>query len=557
MNNRREFLIWTLVVPALLLSLSVWQIVRASSGLASEEQYRADLAEDIPALREILVSHPQAIIRFKKSGVHQPAAEALEDALRGQQHMERIAGQREIMFYLATLGALSSLAVIAAGLVGQWGIRAVQRGSMRSRSELVRSFSLWQRRLAIVLCVLAGGLCCAVFSAVGFEFWDTELRNVLKGPDVAGMVKVGVFLFAVFFVGVYAVYKILEAWRAFFVLYVTQMQGQRISPEACPALWELVCGVAERVGARPPDSIILGMEPTFYVMAGNVELYPEGEYYSGNILHLGLPLLLYLTQSELSSVLAHELGHYAGEDLEYSQRFLPLYTRTQRQLAALKTVETELESPLSKLALEPATLLARSFFDALDLGVKFWSRQRELAADEASSAVVGPDMAAATLLRVIALGPALAAALELWEKIPADEELEYGGEEPSENQSENQSEKLSEDLSEKQPVEQAQAEAELGAEPVNYVCLAGGPNGVLTFIQRVLREQGLIDPQGALADAVPHPLDTHPQTAQRLQAWGVDVDETLLRQAMRPEESSLLWEFGLLQYEEPEEGGPA
>lgn len=244
-------------------------------------------------------------------------------------------------------------------------------------------------------------LCGAVVSAVGFEFWDAELREVLKGPDMVGMVKIGIFLATVFGIGVYAVYKIWQAWRSLFWFSARQMQGQSITPEACPALWELVREVAECAKAQPPDTIVLGMEPTFFVMAGDVDLYPEGERYSGNMLYLSLPFMLYLTRDELISVVAHELGHYVGDDLEYSKHFLPIYIRTRRQLVALHDVEADLESPLSKLALEPATMLANNFLDALDSGVQFWSRQRELAADAVSAAVVGPRTAAMTLLRVV------------------------------------------------------------------------------------------------------------------------------------------------------------
>lgn len=539
MDNLREFLIWTLVVPALLLSLSVWQTFRAVNNMARDAQYSAELAEDIPVLQEMLVTYPQAIIRFKVSGVQQPAAEALEEALQGQQHLERIAGQREITLCVAVLGVVSSFAVIIAGLIGLWGIREVRRASMRSRATLVQSFSLWQGRLAIVLCVLAGGLCCAVVSAVGFEFWDDDLRNAIVGSSLVGKVKVSIFMVTVFFMGVYAVYKIWKAWRSLFVPYVQQMQGQEITPEACPALWELVRGVAKRAGAQPPDAIILGMETSFFIMAGDVDLYPEGKRCSGNLLYLSLPFMTYLTREELSSVVAHELGHYAGEDLEYSQRFLPIYVGTRRQLAALHDVEENMESPLSRLALEPATMLVRNFFDALDSGVKFWSRQRELAADEVSSTVVGPYMAAATLLRVVALSPALDDALEQWADVPSDED---------EDEYEGQGDEGDEDYDEYDEA----TESEPAAESETLVQLAGRPDGVLTFVRSAVQEQGLADPRDALEDTVPHPLDTHPLTTQRLQAWGVDVNETLVCHAMRLEESSLLWEFGLLQEEKDE-----
>lgn len=101
------------------------------------------------------------------------------------------------------------------------------------------------------------------------------------------------------------------------------------------------------------------------------------------------------------------------------------------------------------------------------------------------------------------------------------------------------------------------------AELVNLVQLAAGPDGVLTFIRHVLQEQRDLRERGeqawtdplrtlhnALQGAVPHPLDTHPLTADRVLAWEVDVDAELVDRAMRLEESPLLWDFGLLQRDE-------
>lgn len=157
--DNREFLIWTLVLPALLLSLSVWQIFRAVNSMASDAQYSASLAEDILTIRKVLARYPDATIRYKETGRQQPAVKALQEALQGQQHMERIVGQREITLGVAVLGVASSVAVIFAGLLGLWGIRAVRQASLCSRAALVESFTRCQDRLAVVLCcaVRCGG----------------------------------------------------------------------------------------------------------------------------------------------------------------------------------------------------------------------------------------------------------------------------------------------------------------------------------------------------------------------------------------------------------------
>lgn len=504
MNNIREFLIWTVVVPLVLLGLASCQEVRALKSLEGESRYRARLAEDVPTLESIQARNPQTIIHFSEDGVELPVAEALERARRAEQHMEFVSVLRFGSLIVPVVGGLASVLVILAGLVGLVGIRAVRRAGVRSRSELILSFSVWQGRFTDILCVLAAGLCGAAVCVLGFEVWHHVIKNMHAQLDIQNLILNSVLIFSLTCAGAYVAYKIHSEWQKIFVPGIWSMPGFRATPEAYPAVWHFVHEIAERTGARPPDNVILGLGDGFFVTTNMVELHSEDALIDGTALYLSVPYMAYLTREELTSVVAHELGHFLGEDLEYSQRFLPLCSRARRQLNVLTSGEDDLML-LSRVALEPARMLAECFLQSLELSVKFWSRHRELSADAVSSSVVGSRVAAETLLRMVALETALSEGLTLWRESPDEEDA-----------------------------------------PSELTQLMNGQNGILTFVRDALEKEGVSDPRSELENAIPHPLDTHPLTGQRLEAWGVTPDEELVQQAMRTEESGLLREWGLL-----------
>lgn len=558
MSEHREFLIWTIVIPILMLGMSVWQEARALQTQAGEERYRVRLAEDVPILEAILTRNPETIIQFSEDGAEVPVPVAVEAAHKAQRHMALIEKLRWASMGIPVMGGLASLSVIGAALTGLWGIRRVRQFGLRSRQELVQQFSLWQRRLTGVLCVLAGGFCCAVVCVVGFEIWHYVITHMHAKLDVGALVRAGLMLVPIIITGVYVPYKIVKAWREIFVHNSMCLVGIKATAEKYPAVWDFVRDIARRVGAQPPDAVVLGVNAEFFVTASDVDLVLTQESCSGNTLYLGLPYLVYLSRDELTSIVAHELGHYVGEDLEYSKRFLPLYVRAWEQLDLLTGGEDDLLCT-SRVALEPARMLAVFFLQSLQVSVHFWSRQRELAADGVSVAVCGAHTAAVALLRVVALQDRLNEALRLWRESP---DLEPSGEDLPDTEN-------TEDMEENAPVTIAanatcrdatndSADALLGEDteecaddpaPQTLEQAFNAPEGLLIFIRRVVQEQGIPDPRETLEEAVPHLLDTHPLTGQRLEVWGAVPDDALVAQAVRQEESDVLRAWGVTAQE--------
>lgn len=146
-------------------------------------------------------------------------------------------------------------------------------------------------------------------------------------------------------------------------------EGVEVTPTEHPALWGEVNQLAVNAQTEPPARIVIVPEVNAFVaeVGGRRELA------------IGLPLLASFTTGQLRSVLAHELGHFAGGDTSDAARDL-------RRIAFLEHVRAR------------AGILWRWFFEgyvrlyALAAGPS--SRAAELRADDLSVLAAGPGTAA-------------------------------------------------------------------------------------------------------------------------------------------------------------------
>ncbi|WP_053801685.1 M48 family metallopeptidase [Streptomyces rimosus] len=92
---------------------------------------------------------------------------------------------------------------------------------------------------------------------------------------------------------------------------VPETEGLAVSAAEQPELWRAVRSLAERTGTRAPDATLLTEEVNAAVRedARLLGLLPGRRR-----LYLGVPLLIGLTEPQLHSVIAHELGHYGNAD---------------------------------------------------------------------------------------------------------------------------------------------------------------------------------------------------------------------------------------------------
>lgn len=263
--------------------------------------------------------------------------------------------------------------------------------------------------------------------------------------------------------------------------------GRTLSRADAPGLWAWIESLARPTGAPVPDHIVVGIDQSFFVTSVEVMLQPSGQLLSGRTLYLPLTYLSCMSQDEAASVIGHELGHFSSRDTERGSEVGARF----RLMCLHFSVITGEGTPPSWLE-RPAIWMAERFLHHLQIAVQHWSRAQELVADRAGAQVAGPRLFCQALLRVIALDGAIDALLHQRQR---------------------------------QDLIQALAE-HLRVHPL---CLS----------------------EEVLGRAVPHPFDSHPPTALRLQQLGVMLDAQLLAEATRqPTDYDRHW-FGQLASPSP------
>lgn len=108
-----------------------------------------------------------------------------------------------------------------------------------------------------------------------------------------------------------------------------------------------------------------------------------------------------MTIPELEAVIGHELGHFLGEDTQYSLKFYPIYRGAGSAVGALAE-SVAAGSWISGVSLWPALAVLCFFMESFSEAESEISRTRELAADETAGRLTSPSIFAGALVKVIA-----------------------------------------------------------------------------------------------------------------------------------------------------------
>ncbi|MGL5327426.1 MAG: M48 family metallopeptidase [Aeromonas sp.] len=252
----------------------------------------------------------------------------------------------------------------------------------------------------------------------------------------------------------------------------TSILGKSVSEEDEPQLWKLVKETAVRLGATPPKSIVIGLEPNFYVTSADVIVYPGANKQPNETLYLSLPLMRILSLDELTAVIGHELGHFRGEDTKFSLQFYPIYAGTGQALSALKGRSKD---GANILALLPAFAILSFFMEQFAQAERTIGRSRELEADKAGASVSSARALAKSLLKIGAFAP-------LWRSIRA-------------------------------AIVEALNQGKAYTNVSSLYAEAAASSGKPEFLDEIA------------ATATTHPTDSHPPTGVRIQAMGLSVAE--------------------------------
>ena len=250
----------------------------------------------------------------------------------------------------------------------------------------------------------------------------------------------------------------------------TAVVGLTLSNKHAPQLWERVNEVARRLNALPPENIVVGLDPNFFVTEAEVRCL-SGPC-TGRTLYCSLPLARIMTVEEFVGVIGHELGHFKGEDTQFSQRFFPIYRGTANSILALQQTGGDGSGIIPVL---PAIALFSYFLECFSVAESRISRDRELVADRAGAEVSSTRAMAVALVKVHAFSG-------LWERVQ----------------------------------EGAAALAGRGQAWINASAVYAATALNAAAYPDIL--------SGVAAAEQPHPTDSHPPLAVRLDALGVTLD---------------------------------
>ncbi|MGY2374677.1 M48 family metalloprotease [Pseudomonas sp. SDO524_S393] len=466
--NALKLICLLVIVPLLLTALGGWEYQRVAENSAQLSDYSAKVTIAQRQLRAVAANNPNALIDVGDEKIGVTVALSRLDKIETELPMARQVQQvlRGLAPWVMGLGLLAALIGTAALAGTQWAGRRAQQ----SREKLLQVFSLGSRWLPYVLVSHVVAMATTVALALSYE--GLALWHI--GRLGSGEIKLMAVLAVIAAFCLYSIWLLLKQLRPMLTMFEPEpleMFGLVVTPEQAPGLWAQVRSLASRLEALAPDHIVVSLTQGFYVTSSEATVLPAETRLRGRTLHVPLLHLGLLDRGEVDAVIGHELAHFAGDDTEYSLRFLPIYDGIQRSLNGLFTTMLFSDALQSRL-MRPAFMLGLFFIQRFDHAVNHWSRERELLADAAGARVAGAQAAASALLRVTVLHHPLEEALiALCEKA------------------------IAEDL----------------------------PDATLTALQDCV----LQFPAEALEIHQPHPTDSHPSNGERLQALSVHVEDAV------------------------------
>ena len=488
---RTKLILLIIILPLVIALMGGWQAWRAENtarplltrldaiekGIAQVENARKDAGKEAVTLR-------------LRDGKTITAAEGLRRLHANKARAEETLFWRRTVVLPFSVGAIfSGVVAFGMGVFGLVTVRQAGARALHSREALLQGFQRGLARLPWVIGAIGFFIATGLAFLIAFEL----ARYIGVGGRLSGkLIIMGIIAsILLLFFGFKLVRNVYRASKAVFERDPMRLMGKYVSSVDAPKVWEFVRKIAVKAGATMPDAIILGLDEGFFVTEHPVALLSGETVPEGRVLYLPLPYMAYMTEGEAAAVIGHELGHFTGEDTEYSLRFSPIYATAVINLRAV-AMAADADDGLGELVAKPALMFGEYYLDSFDLAVQHWSREREFAADKMGASIAGSDAVALSLLRISVLAPHVYSALaECWAR---------GGN------------------------------------------LQGG---VVNRVRELVREHGLADPAELLEERQAHPTDSHPATRQRLEAVGVAVTEELTARARCVEESSLLLDLGL------------
>jgi len=305
-----------------------------------------------------------------------------------QLSLDAVPGQEEMRQRLAQSGIMERFQRLRTALIAAWALVAILAGGV------------------VALLLLAGKARHSQADLIRAYRIGWHISIVLALANVIVLVPLliyGIFEFSVLLTDSYfpkllialGLGGLVALWTSVKVLCTRvpmefeERMAREVSPVEAPALWQSVRDAAARLGTSPPEHILIGMKYNFYVTELAV-IFRSGRT-AGKTLFLSYPLLKQLSVEEVMGVIGHELGHFMGADTELTLHFYPLRRKVQGIMGALGK---------SGLAAFSSFYTASLFIWAFEGVASESSRARELLADRKGAELAGAEAQARALIRL-------------------------------------------------------------------------------------------------------------------------------------------------------------
>jgi Zn-dependent protease with chaperone function len=172
--------------------------------------------------------------------------------------------------------------------------------------------------------------------------------------------------------------------------------GIVLDPNTHKHIYDYINSIANKLNAKAPKHIVVGLDPNFYVTNANVNVLGKNTTLNGETLYISLPLLRILTKNEFRSVIGHELGHFRGKDTYYSLKFSPVYSGLTH---AISSIDTDDDGGVNITTL-PAYALLTYMIGVFDKNISSINRTREFEADNTATEIAPALALASALLKM-------------------------------------------------------------------------------------------------------------------------------------------------------------